>query len=470
MNLSQVLSIFVQRRWIIGVTLVCTVAATLGLSLLLPKSYKATAVLVLNYKGVDSVSGMIMPSQLMPGYIATQVDILNSKSVALKVVDNLHLADNPEVKKNFQDAMNGEGSIREWLADLLRKKLEAVPSRESSVLEVSFTGADPGFAAAVANAFAHEYQQTAIQLSVEPMKKASVYFNNQIKGLRDNLEKAQGRLSSYQQDKGIVSLDNRLDVETARLNDLSTQLVAVQGQLMESSSRQRQAQGSDGADSPDVMANPLTQSLKTSIVQAEARLSDLSQRLGVNHPQYQSAKAELDKLKTQLASQVRAASSAVAGTTRILQRRESELRGALQAQKDKVLELNRARDQLTVLTREIDSAQRAYDLSTQRFNQTSLEGKADQTDVSILAEAVPPAKPTGPKVVLNTLASLFLGTLLGMMFSILAEALDRRLRTEEDFVEALDVPVLATITWSAPKRTPGLVRRFLPFGDRLLTH
>ena len=84
-------------------------------------------------------------------------------------------------------------------------------------MEISFKGSDPAFAAAVANAFAEEYQKLSIQLRVEPMKQASTYFNGQLKLLRDNVEVTQARLSKYQQEHGIVSVDNRLDVESNRL-------------------------------------------------------------------------------------------------------------------------------------------------------------------------------------------------------------------------------------------------------------
>jgi succinoglycan biosynthesis transport protein ExoP len=466
MNPSQVLLVLRPRRWIILITLLCTVVTTLVVSLLLPKSYKATTTLVLNYKGVDSVTGTTIPAQLMPGYMATQVDILNSKSVALKVVDELKLANNETVKADFAKSNNGEGDIRDWLAGLLLKNLEAVPSRESSVLTISFTGADPRFAAAIANAFARAYQRTAIQLKVEPLKRASSYFNEQVKVLRDHLETAQNNLSRYQQEKGIVSIDNRLDVETSRLNDLSTQLVVVQGQRMDASSRQRQTQVGAGGDSPDVMSSPLIQNLKSSISQAEASLSEISQRLGENHPQYQGGKAELDKLKTQLKLHVNSATSALYGNAHILTRRENEVRVALQAQKEKVLQLNVARDELALLTREVDSAQRAYDASMQRFNQTSLEGQANQTDVAVLTEAAPPAKASSPNVMMNTVTSVFLGLLLGLMFGLLAEFMDRRLRCADNFVEALDAPVLATLSWSPPKRK-GLAGRLLSLGTRL---
>ena len=87
MNFSQFILILRARYKIILSILTITVLTTLVVSLLLPKTYKATTALLLNYKGTDPVTGVTLPAQLMPGYMATQVDIINSPSTALKVVD-----------------------------------------------------------------------------------------------------------------------------------------------------------------------------------------------------------------------------------------------------------------------------------------------------------------------------------------------------------------------------------------------
>lgn len=450
MNFTQFLLILRARYKIILATLLVTVVTTVVVSLLLPKTYKATTSLVLNYKGVDPVTGITLPAQLMPGYMATQVDIINSRSVALKVVDDLKLAEGAGVNEQFIDATGGEGTIRDWLADLLLKNVDVVPSRESSVLHINFKGADPQFSAAVANAFAAAYQQTSIRLKVEPSQKASSYFNDQIRQLRDRLEAAQNKLSAYQQKHGIVNADNRLDVETARLNDLSSQLVAAQAQAMEAGSRQRQALGGIAA-SPDVMANPLVQNLKASLSIAEAKFAETSQKLEKNHPQYQAAKSEVDKLRSNLDEQIRQATSSVVGNARILQQREAEIRAALDAQKTKVIALNSARDELKVLTNEAETAQRAYEAVSQRFAQTSMEGQSNQSDIAVLNPAIAPIAPFSPKVLLNTLVAIFLGTLLGLGFGMLAELLDRRVRSADDLAALLKAPVLGVLDWNPPK-------------------
>jgi chain length determinant protein EpsF len=467
MNVHQFLLILYARKKIILAALLATVALALGWSLVQPKTYKATASVLLNYKGVDPLTGMAMPSQLLPGYMATQIDIIGSKNVAGHVVDRLRLAQSPAVVQQFNQATEGRGNVRDWLADLLLKKLDIVPSRESSVVEVSFKGADPQFSAAVANAFAEEYQKITVQLKTEPMKKTSSYFNEQTKQLRDNVEAAQARLSKYQQEKGIVSLDNnRVDVELQRLNDLSTQLVAAQATAMEASSRAGVAGSGGGADSPDVANNALIQNLRVGLASAQGKLADTSSRYGANHPQYQAARAEVDKLRSELNMALSSVSRSVGNNATVLRQRENELRAAVAAQKAKVLELNRARDELGVLLKDLDSAQRAFDAASQRFSQTRIEAQSEQSEVAILNPAVAPTEPSGPRVLLNTLVGILIGTVLGVGLALLLELVNRPIRSSSDLKDMLGIPVLGTIQWKA--RAPGTGIRALMAPRRLL--
>lgn len=460
MNFSQFLLILRARKYIALVTLLVTVLTTVVISLLLPKTYRATSSVVLNYKGVDPVTGMTLPGSLLPGYMATQVDIISSKTVASKVAERLGLDKNPAVIEQFRDATNGRGTVRDWLADLLLKKLEVEPARESSVVSISFKGNDPQFVAAVANAFTEEYQRASLQLKVDPMKKATAYFNDQGKLLRDNVEVAQSRLSKYQQEHGIVSVDNRLDVESARLNDLSAQLVAAQTQVAEANSRRSMALGRDGAESPDVSGNPLVQNLKISLSNAEAKFADISQRLDKNHPSYQSAKAEVDKIRSDLQVHMRSSSNSIGNNAAILQQREATIRAALAAQKEKVLELNRTRDEMNVLAKDVESAQRAFDTAMQRLSQTRIEGQSEQSDIAILNVAVPPIDPAGPKVFLNTALAIFVGTVLGIATALLVEMLNRRVRSQNDLVDVTGVPVLGSIDWTDKPRKRTLINTF----------
>ena len=462
MNFTQFILILMARAKIVLITLGLVVLATLVINLMMPKIYKATTSLVLNYKGVDAVTGLTLPAQLMPGYMATQIDIITSRNVAIKVVEQLKFTESPAAQKQFQDATNGKGDIRAWFADKLLAGLEAKPSRESSVIEISFSGTDPEFAAAVTNAFADAYQQTNIQLKAEPSQKAAEFLAEKTKGLRANLEAAQSKLSKYQQEKGLTSVMGNLDVESARLNDLSSQLVAVQSQSFDSTSRKQRTSG-NGDESPDLAANPIVQNLKIEITRAESKFSELKQRIGPNHPQYQSAEAELNKLQSELLEATRKAAMSIGGSAQINSQREAELRAAVAAQKTRVLELNLSRDELSVLQRDVENAQHAVDSASQRLTQATIEGSINQADIAVLNPAIAPQNKTSPKIFFNLILAVFLGSLLGVAAGLLVEMRDRRVRSREDINEILQLPVLAMIK-SKPsnnmlKNWAGLSRR-----------
>lgn len=464
MTIFQIMLILRARWRQILLVLLLTILATLALSMTLPKTYKATAVALLNFKGTDPVSGSVLAAQLVPGYMATQIDIVTSKDVALKAVDNLGLVDNPTMRKEFNTAGDDRGAIRDWLADRLLKSIEVVPARESSVLAITARDSNPAMAAAIANGFAYAYQQVNLKLKVEPLQKAANYFSDQIKVLRANFEEAEQKLSQYQQQHGLVSTDNRLDVENTRLNDLASQLVVAQGQTMEASSREHLVQDGRGNESPDVIANPLIQSLKNEVAQAESKFMQLSQNLDKNHPQYQAAKAEVDRLRAELDHNIANTTASVSNNARILRQREGEVKAALDAQKAKMLELNRTRDEMLVLEKEADSAQRAYDGATQRYMQTNMEGQSNQSDVSILTPAVAPRSASSPNLIFNTVLSIALGTMLGIVYALIAEMIAPRVRSTTDLVDVLNAPVFGSLAWDGTAE-----RRFLPFGkDRAL--
>lgn len=441
MTMMQFLRVMWARKWLMLATLGVTVAAAIVYSVVLPKQYTATSTLVVNSKGADPMTGTMLPAQLVPGYMATQIGILSSQNVGLKVVDSLKLAQSPVVQQQFNEVAHGQGDIREWLASALITKLKITPSHESNLIDVAYTANNPEFAAVIANGFVQAYIKTSLDLRTDPARQTNLWYEEQIKELRDKLESAQTRLSDYQRKKGIVAVDERLDVENTRLAELSSQLVAAQAQTYDSQSRNRRS----GDQLSDVVNSQLIQGLKGNIAQGESRLAQLSEKLGKNHPEYLRAQAEVDALRNKLEHEMRNAQTGVNTTMRISQQREGDLRASLAAQKAKVLALKQQRDEGSVLARDVESAQRAYDMALQRATQTRMESQSDQTDIAVLNPATPPLKASGPKLQLNTVLATALGTLLATAFALLAELLDRRLRSEEDFVNILGAPVLAAL-------------------------
>jgi len=456
MTFRQFLFILRARAKVVLYTLLIIVVATLVINLLLPKEYFASTAVVVDVKSPDPLAG-VLPGLVAPGYMATQVDIINSDHVAQRVVKLLRMDESPVVREQWMEATEGKGQLTIWLAELLKKKLYVRPSRESNVINIEFTGIDPDFAAAVANAFAQAYVDINLELKVEPARQYTTWFEEQTKVLRDELEKAQQALSAYQQKTGIVAADERLDHEVAKLNDLSTQLTIVQGQTSDSSSKRKSA-GNETL--VEVMQNPLINSLKSDIARLEAKLQESSVNLGRNHPQTKRAQSELASLKSKLASETRQIHNSIGTSYQVGKQKEKELIEAMDGQKKRVLELNRQRDQISVLKRDVEAAQRNFEGVSQRSALARLESLSVQTNIATLNPASVPTEHSRPRILLNMLISVFLGTLLGVGIALMLELINRRVRSVEDLVEAIELPVLATISSAGSSPTP----RRLPRG------
>ena len=366
MTATQFFSILRARWWVALAVFAIALVGTLALSLVWPKKYAATASVVVDAKP-DPVSAMLYPGMSPPSFMATQVDILQSERVAQRVVRNLKLTDNPEVRGQWQQATGGQGAMEVWLADTLVRSMDVKPSRESTVLTVTYKAGDPRFAAAMANAFVQAYIDVSLDMRTSPAKQYSSFFDGRAKEAREQLEAAQAKLSAFQKDNGIIATDERLDVESSRLNELSSQLVTMQAIAGESSSRNTQAQSSSGDKIQDVLASPVIAALKSDLSRAEVGLQQLNTRYGENHPQVIETKGNIAELRARLEAETRKITGGVTVTNNINRQREAQVRGELEAQRAKVLRMKAVRDEGSVLARDVDNAQRTYDaLQTDR--------------------------------------------------------------------------------------------------------
>jgi chain length determinant protein EpsF len=450
MKLTQIITILKARRWLVLGTLLVIVGLVVGLSLMLPERYVASASVVIDTKATDPVTGALLPLEFLPGYMATQVDVIASHNVALKVVDKLQLTRLPELREQFQSETNGAGSLRDWIADILLDHLDVRPSRESSVIEIRYPSPDPRAAAALANAFADAYIQTSLELKVDPARRQAGWFEGQSSELRGALEGAQRRLAEYQRENGIVDpQEDRLDVENGRLAELSTELVTAQRTMYDADTRQHQlddAVAHDRVDElPDIVGNPVLQSMKADLVRSEAKLAEISGRYDVNHPQYLSAAAEADALKNKFLHELGTAKGSIVQSAQIARRQVAEVQQALDRQKQHVLGLSHQREKLAVLTRDVESAKAAYDGALQRTTNVRLESRLNQTEIAILNPAIPPLLPVFPKLTLNAAISVVLGSMLGIGLALVLEALNRRVRSEDDLSQLAGVTVLADL-------------------------
>ncbi len=450
MSLHQFFSILRARRLLAGLILLATLGLALAFVLLRPTHYTARAPVLVDVRTDPVASAGGVQGMIAPSFMATQIDIVRSDRVAQRVVEMLGLDKNPAEIERWRDATDGKGSAQAWFARELQTALDVKPARESNIINISWKGNSPSEAARVANAFAQAYLDTSLELKTDPARGYAVWFEDQVKAARQNLANAQAKLSAFQARTGIVSSDERTDWETARLNDLSAQLTTVQAQTTESQGKR--GPGRDTVN--DVMQSPLINGLRGDIAKLEGKVQEGAAYLGANHPQMQRMRAELAALRGRLASETARITTSVDTSYEVGKSRERELSAAVSAQKARVIALNRQRGELSMLQRDVDSAQKAFETVSASASQSRLQSLTNQTNVMRLAPAVEPLEPSGPTATQALLVAAFAGMLLAVAGALLAELVNRRVRSVEDLVMVTQLPILASLPGDAAVKTP----------------
>ena len=460
MDISQFLLALRARRKAFIIALAATIVTAIAVALIMPKKYVATATVLVDWRDEQTLTPVRITAHDRTTYVQTQVDLLTSNRVATQVARELKLAQQPELREAWEKDTGGAGSIDEWIGAMLLDKLE-VETTISNLLLVHFASDDAQKAAAVANGFVKTYLDMVLQLRTQPTREAAGWFDEQLKTLRAQMSQSQAKLNAYQKAKGLLAEDARVDVESARLSELSTQLLAARNASYEAIARHKNAtelleSGASLDALPELLANVHLNALKLDLGRVEARLEQEGAVLGPNHPQYLRTSAEVQGLRDRLRAEAKKVVAGLGNAVQQTRKREQELQVAMDAQNQRLHNLKDYRVEMAAMTRDIDAAQRSYDAVLTRFMTSKVDATAKQTNVLLLAPASEPVKPKHPKVGLIAALSVVLGTLLAAGIVYVLETLDRRVRSRSDLEARLAVPSL------------GRLSKWQPTGGRLL--
>lgn len=463
MTLTRFLAVL-RARWGMAMLVLLATVGTAGAALwTLPPRYEAVATLLLDPSRPDPLAppGWQGPR---PGFMSTQIDIVRSPRVATEVAQRLAPARLDGLRERWLAAGEPHGAFEPWLVTQLLAMLEVRPARDSSVLTLAAQASDPVLAAEVANAFALATIDVQRVLRVDPASQTRDFFQEQAEQARARVAQAQGRLSAFQRRRGAVAGDERVDIETARLNDLSARMTSLQAELAASGSRGERSDGPDADRLQDVLNHPLLATVRTELARAEAQQRELQSRLGERHPQVAQAQAQVQALLQRLEVETQRVAGGVGLAHSIQQQQRERLQAALQVQREQVMTLRAARDESAVLLREAEHAQRAYDATLARLTQAGLEARSQHVNAEVLAAAVAPATPVWPRPLMHAGMAGGLGVALALMAVVLLEKLDPRARTAASTSALTGLPLLGVVPGAPgrggfrPRRAP-LVRQ-----------
>lgn len=442
MTVGHFLSILRARWKTMAGALLTFLALGIALAIFMPRQYTGTATVLVDIKSPDPVNGLFSQGVTTPAYMNTQVDLIGDEVVARRAVRELRLAESEEAMQNWRESETPD--FEAWAAEYLTKYLSVSPAKDSNLIRVGFKSEDPVFAAAVANAFVKAYMDVTLELRVNPAKTNRDFFDASAEKQRVAVESAQRRLSAFQRERGLLTSDAMLDDETRRLNEMVAQLVEVEAQESDSKSRQTQSQREAG-QTPEALLSPLVSGLRADLQAKRARLGELRDQLGDRHPTIRQLRANIAELQGRINEETARISGGLALGSRVARQRVSELRTAITAQREKVMRVKGARDEAVVLIRDVENAQKAYDIVLGRLSQVTLESQTLQTNVTPVGSASVPTKPSSPKVLRILLGCLVVGGATGLALVFLQEMQRPKVRRDEQLVSLLAQPIAVTL-------------------------
>ncbi|MDB5826421.1 MAG: hypothetical protein JWQ73_641 [Variovorax sp.] len=445
MEFGQLFYVLRTRWWLLVATTLLVLVAAVAYRIAFPASYRAVASVVVDPRGINPVSGAAtQESMAQDSVLGTYANVARSEGVARQVF--LHLPESLRdlLKSQWLRAHAAdEPGFEAWAARKIQKDVDIRAGGQSShVLDITFSNRDRVEAAEVANAYAATLIQYSREMRIASARKDADYFKVQAQTLRNQTEEAEQRLAAFQRKNGITSLDDRTDIETARLAALNSQALVNQDLSYDSSSRARQAAGPNG--STDVISNTVVQTLNADLAEKEAKLRQLSARLGANHPDMITARAQVDQARDALARESKNVAASLASSSMAAQSRAASLRIDSERQRQKVVELNSLRVELSSLDKDVGQKRKLYEAALQRSTETGLEAGSQREDLMLLTEAFPPDDRSGPGASVVLPVALLAGLLIGVLIAIGLDRLRPRLHRLVDF-EEMGIPVLQVV-------------------------
>ncbi len=456
-DFARFLRVLHEWRWLILAATALGLILAVLVTLLTTPLYRARVSLEVNPPRVEIMADQSkdMVSDASPwDFVATQVGLLKSTSVAQRVVEDLNLANNPSFANQDSDP-----AIRlRQATQKVAKNLTVTPPAEGNLVTFSYVSESPQLAAQIANAYANAFINSALQRRYESSTYARNFLERQIAKTRGDLEKSERQLVAYAQSQGIINTSGGGEGERgADAGSLQGQsLVALNDALAQATARRVAAEGayrSAAAAGPTSEVTAATQALRQSRAALEAEYQDKRTLMKPDHPEMVSLRSRIEELDRQIAREtsnvggsringLQAEYRAALSAERALQARVAGLRG-------QVLDLRGRSIQYTILQREVDTNRALYDALLQRYKEIGVAGGIGTAPVSIVDRADVPSGPFKPNLLWNLLAGLGIGLAAGIATAFGLEYMNDTIKTRADIRNKLGLACLGAI----PKRT-----------------
>lgn len=490
LGLGDLLAALRRRVWLILLLAAAAGAVAVALALSLPNQYEAIATVQIDprKKTIVSLDAVLPDIAGDTPTIESQVEIIRSSAIALKVIEALGLRGDPEFGGNASPAEASAASAaadarhtasngharrvlgpeasaigsdrpeRDPVAAEFTSRLKAVRVRNSLVVEIIFRSRDPVKAARIANTVAEVYIRDQIDMKIQATGLAAELLGPKLDGLRAKVSDAEHRVARFKAENGIIDAEGQ-PLSERQLSRLMDQTVAARNSTAEARAKYEQMQtvlrGGASRNIGDVLLSQTVRMLKDEHAKSTKREAELLTRYGALHPEIAKVRAEVADIERQISRE----------TDQIIANIKNELAVAVDRERMLETSLSQLKDQQTItkevtvtlrdLEREAETSRRVLEAFLARYKQTVESQELHLPDARIVERATVSFDPVSPKRRQIVLIGLLAGLGLGIGLALALELTRTGLSRAEEAQSLLGVPLLASVP-TLQRRLDGL--------------
>ena len=493
-TLRDLLKVFDRRkRTAVGTIVICVLLSVLA-SVFMTRRYEASGIVQLQKSSSDSLDlDSMMGSALGGGGdsmsenvdLQTQANILQSDTLALKVINELNLEQN----KDFKSSVNPLGLVTGLISphgppETAGRTLENSPRRRARALkvfhnhlkvkvtagtrliEVNFTNPDPSVSAAVVNHLVQSLIDFTFQTKFAATSQVSNWLTGQLGDLRKQSEDLAAQVVTMQKETGLFGVGgsdlqgkpiiyspilDRLQASTAQLSQaqMNRLIKASVYQVVKTGNAELISELSGatlaGSSSPGVSGSlALIQSLRAQHATLEAQIGQDAAVYGSAYPKLIEERASLKRLEQSLQDEIARIAERAKNDNEIAEKTLSGSERAYHADRSAAEKLNDKAIEYSIVQREANESQQLYQDLLKRLKEAGILEGLHSSNITIVDSASPPSDPSTPNVPLFLTVGLAAGLFFGISATMLVDAVDNKVQGVEE-VEALGISLIGLI-------------------------
>ncbi|MFS0738635.1 polysaccharide biosynthesis tyrosine autokinase [Sphingomonas sp. 1P06PA] len=396
-------------------------------------------------------------------FLQTQVDILNSRSLAIRVAERLNLFRDD----SFLIAMGEEGVSdvsdpaqlrtlrREKVVAKLQQSLAIQLPRNSRLASIIFYSPDAQLAARVANAYAESLIADNLARRYRTSAYARDFLQQQLAETKRRLEASERAAINYARSAGLIDTsagDTGPNGQRAQRSLTTSSLVAMNEVLsvataerLRAQQRWERTQAIPPLQLPEVVSNQAVQQLYQKRAELEAEYQGELERRKQDYPTVKQAAAQILELDQQIAAIAGGIKAGIRQGYDIAMRQEQAIRSQLDQLRGNTLAEQQRGIQYGILRREVDTNRELYDGLLQRFKEVGAAAGVTANNISVVDTAEPERVPSSPRPVLNMALAGLLGVIFAFAAMVARELFDDAVRSPDDVESKLGAPLLGSV-------------------------